>query len=47
MNLVQTLTDQLNGTLKVGGDEGGYFKVSFERSKGMSQKNLEDIGGQK
>jgi len=40
MNLVQTLTDQLNGTLEIQRGEGSYFSVRFEKSKRNGEEQL-------
>jgi len=44
MNLIQTLTEQLDGTLEVSNNGGGCFKVSFEKAHKQKKSKLEEIG---
>jgi len=44
MNLIQTLTEQLDGNLEVCNDGGGCFKVNFEKTSKQKKSKLEKIG---
>jgi PAS domain S-box-containing protein len=43
MNLIQTLTDQLNGVLEISSRNGTCFEVSFEKSKRAAGRQLQEI----
>jgi len=43
MNLIKTLTDQLDGKLEINNEEGGCFKVMFEKSNGHGSNHLPGI----
>jgi len=43
MNLIQTLTDQLNGKLEVSSNDGGRFMVNFQKSSGNGHAKLHTI----
>lgn len=43
MNLIQTLTEQLNGELNVTSEVGGCFKVSFKKTHRNGHSKLQEI----
>lgn len=43
MNLIFTLTEQLNGSLEVANGEGGCFRINFEKSNNLSDSILQQM----
>lgn len=43
MNIIQTLIDQLNGSLEVSNNEGGCFRIQFKKSKRFNDSPIQQL----
>lgn len=43
MNIIQTLIEQLNGSLEISNSEGGCFRIQFEKSKRFNDSAIQQL----